>query len=92
MLSHELLINKGFKLNTYPQGKYYEYENKDNTIIEVVMGDDYFGDEENIVLQLKEDFSGKVLAVDCNNWVLSDKEFEDILEKLLIVEKEKLIW
>jgi hypothetical protein len=82
MLSKELLLKKGFELNTYPQGKYYEFVTTNNKVIENILGDDYMGDEESVILQLKEDFSNKLLCEDANVWDLTDEQFMEILEKL----------
>lgn len=82
MLSNELLLEKGFKLNTYPEGKFYEFETKEDDIMSKILGNDYIGDEEIVILQLKEDFTGIVLCVDTNNYTLSIGELEEILESL----------
>jgi hypothetical protein len=82
MLSKELLLSKGFELNTYPQGKYFEFVTTDTEVMEKILGEDYMGDEESVILQLKEDFSNKILCEDTNIWDLTDEQFMDILEKL----------
>lgn len=40
------------------------------------------GDEESVILQLKEDFSNIVLCEDANVWDLNREQFIEILEKL----------
>lgn len=81
MLSKELLLEKGFELNTYPQGKYFEFVTKDDEVMEKILGEDYTRDEESVILQLKEDFSNKLLCEDANVWDLTDEQFMEILEK-----------
>ena len=80
MLTHELLINKGFKLNKYPEGKYYEFTTKEDELMSKILKDDYDETTSELIIQLKEDFTNKIMCVDCNVWNLSDIELEDILE------------
>jgi hypothetical protein len=82
MLTKELLLEKGFELNTYPQGKYFEFVTKDDKVIEKILTSDYMGDEETVILQLKEDFSNKLFCEDANVWDLTNEQFMEILEKL----------
>ena len=82
MLTRELLLEKGFKLNTYPEGKYFEFVTKDDEVMEKILGNDYESDEETVILQLKEDFSNKLLCEDANVWDLTDEQFMEILERL----------
>lgn len=82
-ITKKLLKQKGFKLNTYPKGKFWEYETKDKKIIENILQEDSFGDENVVCLQLKEDYSDKKLAADSNVWEIeTEKEFLDILERM----------
>lgn len=82
MLSKELLLKKGFKLNTYPEGKYFEFVTKNDEVMEKILGKDYIGDEESVILQLKEDFSNKLLCENANVWDLTYEQFMEILGKL----------
>ena len=82
MLTRELLLEKGFKLNTYPEGKYFEFVTKDDEVMEKILGNDYESDEETVILQLKEDFSNKLLCEDAKVWDLTDEQFMEILERL----------
>jgi len=86
MLSYENLISKGFCLNEYKgEGKFYELvetnEQKIENILKVA-GIDYDPEcmDNKVILQLKEDFSNKLICVGCDVWDLSDYDFEKILE------------
>lgn len=85
MLSHELLVSKGFSLNEYPEGKYYEFSTTDDDVISNILDDEYMGDEEKVILQLKENFSNKLICVDGNVWNLPDAELDKILDKMNIL-------
>lgn len=82
MLNHKLLISKGFELNNYPEGEYYELVTTDKDIISKILGIDYMGDEEKLIIQMKKNYNKKIICIDCNIWDLSDKEFQNILELL----------
>lgn len=82
MLTSELLINKGFKLNSYPEGKFYELEAKDENTLSKILGDNYMGDEEWGVLQIDENFKNAKLCVDCDTWDLTNDDFEKFVNKL----------
>ena len=77
----EKLLIKGFKLNTYSEGKYYEYITNDINIIEKLV-DELFGDEEILVLQCDENFKNCKMCIDCNIWDLEQYEFMKLVEKL----------
>lgn len=84
MLNYELLIQKGFKLNQYPEGKYYEFITTNESEIEKILieskvGYDASMMDEKVILQLAEDFSNKLICVEGNVWDLTDCEFENIL-------------
>lgn len=82
-ITEKLLKQKGFKLNTYPEGKFWEYDTSDQKIIENILQEDYFGDEDVVCLQLKEDFSDKKLAADSNVWeIKTEEEFFNILKRV----------
>lgn len=85
MLTHELLLNKGFSLNTYPQGKYYEFQTTEDSIIEKILITAKYGYDpsfldETVILQMKEDFTRKIICIDGNVWDLTDEELDKILE------------
>jgi len=86
-LTHGILINKGFSLNEYPEGKYYELvekeESKVENILKVAQVDyDQSNIDEEVILQMKEDFSNKLICVSGNVWDLNDFEFQQIIEVL----------
>lgn len=87
MLSHEILISKGFELNEYPEGRYYEFETTKDEQIEKILtaskiGYDTSYLDEKVILQLREDFSNKVICVECNVWDLNSYEFDKILKEM----------
>jgi hypothetical protein len=87
MLTHEKLINKGFELNEYKEGKYYELEETEETKIQkilMVADVDYNPEsiDEKVILQTKEDFNNPLICVDCDVWELTEEEFESILDAL----------
>jgi hypothetical protein len=82
MLNKEILIQKGFELNEYPEGRFFELCTTEENKMVNILGDDYRGDENTVILQLKEDFTNKLLCVDCNVWNLTDAEFEQILNNI----------
>ena len=77
----EKLLIKGFKLNTYSEGKYYEYITNDINIIEKLV-DELFGDEEILVLQCDENFENCKMCIDTNIWDLEQNEFIQLVEEL----------
>ena len=77
----EKLLIKGFKLNTYSEGKYYEYITNDNNVIEKLV-DELFGDEEILVLQCDENFKNCKMCIDTNIWDLEQNEFIQLVEEL----------
>jgi len=82
MLNHELLISKGFNLNKYPEGKYYEFSTKDDGVISKILKDDYNEMTDEVIIQMEENFSNKIMCVDGNVWELNDIEFEEILMEM----------
>ena len=77
----EKLLIKGFKLNTYSEGKYYEYITNDINVIEKLV-DELFGDEEILVLQCDENFENCKMCIDTNIWDLEQNEFMKLVEEL----------
>ena len=77
----EKLLIKGFKLNTYSEGKYYEYITNDINVIEKLV-DELFGDEEILVLQCDENFKNCKMCIDTNIWDLEQNEFIQLVEEL----------
>ena len=83
MQNHELLINKGFKLNEYPEAKYYELtiQNPTYQLLDI-MGIGYDPEEmpEQAIFQTKEDFSNSIVMIEGEVWDLEEGELEEILE------------
>ncbi len=87
MLTHELLINIGFKLNEYPEGKFYELVETEEIKVEKILiaakvDYDPTNIDEEVVLQMKEDFTNKLICVGGNVWELDDYEFKPIIKAL----------
>lgn len=85
MLNHELLISKGFKLNEYPEEKYYELVIEDPSeelldIIKFQFDPELIPDQ--VIFQTKEDFLNTVVAIDGEVWDMSVEELEEILNKM----------
>lgn len=73
----EKLLQKGFKLNIYPEGKYYEYETHNIDIIKKLI-EDLYGDEVKAILQCDENIENCKLCVvgeSCLVWDLYQYEF-----------------
>lgn len=87
----ELLQNKGFSLNTYPKGKYWELvveENERlkekickifNAKIEVTVNG---SDIETLILQCAEDFTKCIFYYDCNPFDVETDDFMKCMEKI----------
>lgn len=87
MFSHESLIEKGFSLNEYPEGKFYENTITDeNTILKIYEAINMEYDPEmiddQIILQVYEDFSNVIISVGGDVWDLDNEEFEKVLNVL----------
>lgn len=87
----QLLQRKGFNLNAYPEGKFWELTVKDdenlkvkickifNVEIEVtVKGSDI----ETLILQCAEDFTRCIFYYDCNPFDMATEEFMRCVEKI----------
>lgn len=92
-LYKELLQSKGFELNTYPEGKFWELEIKDDEerkvrICKAFQADIELFDASNIsdidtlILQCAEDFTKCLLFYDCNSWDMETEEFMKCVEKI----------
>lgn len=80
-----LLKSKGFALNEYPEGKYYEYtdKNADDNTLNIARLFGYSGDgADMVILQCDENFENCVLYVDLNLWHLSSDEFISAIRKM----------
>lgn len=92
-LYKELLQSKGFELNTYPEGKFWELEIKDDEerkirICKAFQADIELFDASNIsdidtlILQCAEDFTKCLFFYDCNSWDMDTEEFMKCVEKI----------
>lgn len=75
------LIKKGFKLNKYEQGNYYEFSTTNEDIISNILKEEYWGDEETLVFQIKEDFSELKMCIDAEVWEINDVNMNNYLER-----------
>ena len=87
----ELLQSKGFILNTYPAGRFWELEVKDDELLKeqickifkaeielFVNGSDI----ETLILQCAEDFTKCIFYYDCNPFDVRTEEFMKCVEKI----------
>lgn len=87
----ELLRSKGFSLNTYPEGKFWELtvENDENLKVKIckifnaeievtVNGSDI----ETLILQCAEDFTKCIFYYDCNPFDMETDDFMKCVEKI----------
>lgn len=87
----ELLLSKGFSLNTYSDGKFWEFVVKDDEPLKEKLCN-IFGAEieiftdgtdiNTLILQCKEDFSGCLFYYDCDWFDIPTEEFMQCVEKI----------
>jgi hypothetical protein len=90
-IMEELLQSKGFILNTYPEGRFWELEVKDDELLKeqickifkaeielFVNGSDI----ETLILQCAEDFTKCIFYYDCNPFDVRTEEFMKCVEKI----------
>lgn len=87
----ELLQSKGFSLNTYPEGKFWELTVEDdenlkvkickifNAEIEMTVNG---SDIETLILQCAEDFTKCIFYYDCNPFDMKTDDFIKCVEKM----------
>lgn len=87
----ELLQSKGFSLNTYPEGKFWELTVEDNESlklkickifnaeIEVTVNG---SDIETLILQCAEDFTKCIFYYDCNPFDMETDDFMKCVKKI----------
>ena len=87
----KLLQNKGFSLNAYPEGKFWELTVEDdenlkekickvfNVEIEVAANG---SDVETLILQCAEDFTKCIFYYDCNQFDMKTEDFIKCVEKI----------
>lgn len=87
----KILLEKGFSLNSYPEGKFWEINivedvekkvevcNYASAVLDVFVA----GEEvETVILQCSEDFTYCIFYFDCNVCQIKTDIFMDILKKL----------
>lgn len=88
-----LLKQKGFELNTYKEGKFWELQIKedDDRKIEIckafqadveLFDESYILNIDTLILQCAEDFTRCLFFYDCNSWDMETEEFMKCVENL----------
>lgn len=87
----ELLETKGFSLNNYPEGNFWEFEVKEDEelkekICKVFQADielfDGGVDINTLILQCAEDFTKCIFYYDCNPWDMETEDFMKCIERI----------
>lgn len=88
----KLLIEKGFILNEYPEGKFWEYvvtddENRKEHICKIFRANielyDYgMTDIDTLILQCAEDFTKCIFYYDCNCFDMETEVFMKCIEEI----------
>lgn len=90
-LMEKLLRNKGFSLNTYPEGKFWELTVEEdeslkekickifNAEMEVIVNG---SDVETLILQCTEDFTKCIFYYDCNPFNMETNDFMKCVRKI----------
>lgn len=90
-IMERLLQSKGFILNTYPEGKFWEFVIEDDEklkekIYKIFSADiELFVDGTDIdtlILQCAEDFTKCIFYYDCNPFDMETEEFMKCVEKI----------
>lgn len=91
MLYKELLKSKGFILNKYPEGEFYELEITDDEekklkICQCFSADiDFVGnapDIDTLILQCDKNFNKCLFYYDCNSYDMSTEDFINCVSKI----------
>ena len=87
----KLLRSKGFTLNSYPEGKFWELvvedsEEQKEHICNIFKADiDLYvhgADIETLILQCAEDFTRCIFYYDCNPWDMDTEEWIKCVEQI----------
>lgn len=87
----DLLLSKGFELNKYPEGKFWEFEVKNDEVLKEKIckifqaSIEIFSDGTDIttlILQCTEDFKCCLFYYDCNSFVMNTEEFMECVKKI----------
>lgn len=87
----KLLLQKGFSLNEYPEGKFWELEVTDNEVLKTKICK-IFGanielfvngtDIDTLILQCAEDFTKCLFYYDCNPFDMTTEEFMECINEM----------
>lgn len=85
-----LLRSKGFELNTYPEGKFWELQITDDEerkieICKAFQADidsSNIADIDTLILQCAEDFTKCLFYYDCNPFDMSTEDFMKCVERI----------
>lgn len=86
-----MLKSKGFELNSYPEGKFWELvvedsEEQKEHICNIFKADiDLYvhgTDIETLILQCAEDFTRCIFYYDCNSWDVDTEEWIKCVEQI----------
>ncbi len=87
----ELLKRKGFSLNTYPEGKFWELEINDDEILKEKVCNIFKAnielfvdgtDIETLILQCTENFTKCIFYYDCNPFDMETDDFMKCVEMI----------
>jgi hypothetical protein len=87
----ELLESKGFSLNEYPEGKFWEFVVKDDENLKARICKIFQADVElfvngtdidTLILQCAEDFAKCLFYYDCNPFGMETKVFMECVEEM----------
>ena len=88
----ELLTEKGFSLNSYPEGKFWELVVEENEKLKihickvfqasVELFNSQIADIDTLILQCAEDFTKCLFYYDCNPFDMETDEFMDCVRKI----------
>lgn len=87
----ELLVSKGFELNEYPEGKYWEFVVEDDECLKEQICKIFQADIElfvhgtdidTLILQCTENFTKCLFYYDCNPFDMETEDFMKCIEKI----------
>ena len=87
----KLLQSKGFSFNTYPEGKFWELEVKDDELLKEKICKIFKADIElfvdgtdidTLILQCTEDFTRCIFYYDCNPFNMETDDFMKCVERI----------
>lgn len=87
----KLLLQKGFSLNEYPEGKFWELEVTDNEVLKTKICKTFGAnielfvngtDIDTLILQCAEDFTKCLFYYDCNPFDMTTEEFMECINEI----------